>query len=452
MPITVDGIVSGIDTTSLIDKLVEAASIPMTVMQEDVDELGEVADAYDELRTLLDSVYEAMEAIDSPADMRAATGSSSDEDVLGVTTDGTAVSGRYTVEVTSLASEETEVSQGYSDRSSTGVIPEGTLTITYAGTATELTIDSTNSSLEDLASLINESVTGVTAYIMDTGDATAPYRLVIAGMDTGASSTVEVDTSGLTGTGTVPTFTETSTAADAALTVNGIAITHADNDVDGVVEGITFNLNDISTSAVTVVVETDVDTTVANIEALVTAYNSLRTYINTHRAYDSENEIKGEFVGESMVVNLMRSLQSVISQAYDTGSTYTSLASIGFETQQDGSIELDTDALEAALAASPTEVGALFEADSGGLGDALKAILDLYRDEDEGFLATRQEAINEHIETLEEDIADFEDRMTAYEARLRSQFLAMEMAMAKMQDAQSQLDALLSSAKSDDDN
>lgn len=452
MPITVGGIVSGIDTDSLIDKLVEAASVPMTVMEEDVDDLEELDDAYDELTSLIEAAQTALEAIDSTADMRAATGTSSDEDAVAVTTDGTAVTGRYSIEVTELAASETEVSQAYSDKDSTGVIPEGTLSITYAGTTTSLTIDSTNSSLEDLADLINENISGVAAYIMDTGDATSPYRLVIAGLDTGADNTISVDTSGLTGTsGTVPSFTETSTATDATLTVNGITITHADNDVDGVVEGITFNIKEVTTSAVTIDVETDIDTTVANIESFVDAYNAMREYMNTHRAYDSENSIKGEFVGESLVVNMMRSMQTAISSAYTTGSTYTSLASIGFETQQDGTIELDTDALEAALEAAPGEVGQLFETDSGGFGDAFKAVVEMYADEDEGFIATRQEAINDQIDVLEEDIEDFEERMEAYEARLQQQFLAMELAMAEMQDAAAQLEALLPSTSNSDD-
>jgi len=452
VPITVGGIVSGIDTDSLIDKLVEAASVPMTVMEEDVDELEDLDDAYDELSELIEAAKTALEAIDSTADMRAATGTSSDEDAVAVTTDGTAVTGRYQIEVSQLAASETEVSQAYSDKDSTGVIPEGTLSITYAGTTTSLTIDSTNSSLSDLADLINESISGVAAYIMDTGDATSPYRLVIAGLDTGADNTITVDTSGLTGTsGTVPSFTETSTATDATLTVNGITITHPDNDVDGVVEGITFNINEVTTSAVTINVETDIDTTVANIQSFVDAYNAMRKYINTHRAYDSENSIKGEFVGESLVVNMMRSMQTAISSAYTTGSTYTSLASIGFETQQDGTIELDTEALEEALEASPGEVGQLFETDSGGFGDAFKALVEMYADEDEGFIATRQEAINDQIDVLEEDIEDFEERMAAYEERLAAQFLAMELAMAEMQDAAAQLEALLPSTSSNDD-
>jgi flagellar hook-associated protein 2 len=451
MGISVDGIVSGMDTSGLISKLVAAASTPQNVMKEDLDALGELGDTYDTLTTKLTALQTALEKIDTQAELRSATSTSSDESAVSVTTDGDAVTGRYAISVTSLASSETEVSQGYADKSTAGAIPEGTLNITYAGTTTALTIDSTNSSLEDVAALINEKISGVSAYIMDTGDATAPYRLVIAGLDTGADNSITVDTSGLTGaTGTSPSFTETSTAADASLTVNGIAVTSADNEVDGVVDGITFNLQDITSSDVTVTVKTDEDTTVSNIKAFVDAYNDVQGYMRTHRAFSADDGIKGEFVGESLVSNLMQALQRKVADVFKTGATYTSLGSIGFETQQNGDIELDEDMLKEALAASPGEVSALFATDAGGFGDALKDVITMYGDEDEGFIKTRQDAIDDESERLQDDIDAFSERMDAYEQRLRNQFTAMEIALGKLQDAQSQLSALLTTDTSKD--
>lgn len=443
MGISVGGIVSGMDTDAMVEKLVEAARAPQTVMEDDLEELEDLKDTYEALIEKVTALQDALEAIDSADELRATTATSSDDASVSVEAEGAAIAGRYSIEVTSLAASETEISDGFADKDSTGVVAEGTLSITYAGTTTALTIDSTNSSLEDVAELINDSIDGVNAYIMDTGDASTPYRLVIAGKDTGASNSITVDTSGLTGTGTVPTFTETSTAADAALTVNGIAITSEDNSVSDVVSGLTFNLEDVTTSAVVVTVETDIDTTVTNLQTFVDAYNDLRQYIRVHRAYDSDAEIKGEFVGESTVVSLMQALQNVVGDEYTTGGLYTSLSTIGFETQQDGDIELDEDTLRAALEDSPEDVVALFETDAGTFGDALLEVIDQYADEDEGHLSLRVDSLDDQIEDLEEEIDDFDERMDAYEERLQKQFTAMELALAKLNDASAQLDALM---------
>lgn len=443
MGISVGGIVSGIDTDSMVSELVAAARAPQEVMEADLSDLEDLRDTYDELVTVVTALQEALEAIDTADELRATTAESSNDGVVSVEAEGAAIAGRYSIEVTALAASETEISEGFADKDSTGVIAEGTLSITYGGTTTALTIDSTNSSLEDVAELINDSVDGVNAYVMDTGDAATPYRLVIAGKDTGAANSITVDTSGLTGTGTVPTFTETSTAADAALTVNGIAVTSTDNSVSDVVSGLTFNLEDVTTSAVVVTVETDTDTTIANLQTFVDAYNDLRSFIRVHRAYNTDADIKGEFVGESTVVSLMQSLQRVVADEYTTGGIYTSLSTIGFETQQDGDIELDEDVLRAALEDSPEDVVKLFEADGATFGDALQDVITQYTDEDEGHLILRGESLDDQITDLEDEIDDFDTRMDAYEERLKKQFTAMELAIAKLNDASAQLDALM---------
>lgn len=461
MGISVGGIVSGIDTDSMVTKLVAAARAPQDVMKTKLKTETSIKNAYASLATKLTDMQTALEAIDTADELRATTSSSSDTSTVGVTASGGAIAGRYTVSVTSLAERSTDISDGFASKDALGTIAEGTLNITYGSTTTALTIDSTNSSLDDVAALINKSVVGVSAYVMDTGDATTPYRLVVTGDDTGASNSITIDTSGLTGTGTVPTFTETSTAADAALTVNGVAVTSASNDVSGVVSGITFNLEDVTTSPAVITVSTDTTTSVANVKAFVDAYNTVRSYINTHRAYNQDAGIKGEFVGEGTVVDLMQSLQGVVGTQYSTGSAYKTLASIGIATQQDGTLELDEDALKTALEDAPDDVTNLFETDAGGFGDALKDLVDRYAStssssvdatgkviEPGGVLTNRQNAIGDVIDSIQKDIDDFDTRMDSYEARLKKQFAAMESALGKLQDAQSQLTALLPSTSS----
>jgi flagellar hook-associated protein 2 len=463
MAISIGGIVSGIDTDSMVTTLVTAARAPQTVMQSHLSDVEEQRDAYEALRTHMEDMLTALEAIDTPAELRAATGTSSDEGSVTVAVDGDAVAGRYSIEVSQLAASSTSVSDGFADKSTTGTVAEGTFDITYAGVTTSLTVDSSNSSLQGMADLINDSVDGVTAYIMDTGDATTPYRLVVAGDDTGAANALSLDMSGLTGTGSVPTFTETSAAQDALLTVNGIAITSADNVVDDAVQGVTFTLEDVTTSATTITVAGDTETTIANVKAFVEAYNTVRTYINTHRAFDSDAGIKGEFVGEGTVVSLMQSMQSTVGASYASGVLYNSLSSIGFETKQNGTIEIDDDTLEAAITGASDDVAALFATDAAGFGDKLKGLIELYANDEEasldatgaiiqtgGLLTNRMGALDDEIDALNDDIDAFDARMDAYDARLRKQFLAMEVALGKLQSAQSQLEALLPSTSSSD--
>ncbi len=461
MAISVDGIVSGIDTTAIVDKLVAAATIPKNVMETHMTALTAKKEAYAGLSSRMDDLKTALEKMDTIGELAAATGTSADETIVGVATTGAAVKGRYAITVTQLAAATTNVSDGVADKDAIGSVATGTMSITVGTTTTAVTIDATNSNLADLASSINETVDGVTAYVMDTGDATAPYRLVIVGNDTGAANAVTVDTTGMDATtGTVPTFSETTTAADAQLTVNGVAVTSPDNVVDTVVSGVTFTLNDVtSTSPVNVNVAADTDTMVATFQAFVDSYNAVMSHVRSNRAFDQDKSIKGPFVGEGAVSSLMAKMQAVLSKQYTTGSSLHALGGMGFSTQQNGDIELDVDELTAALAAHPDDVLELFTDDTDGVGAGMVAYIDSVITEDEevlangssehvGIIALRNDALDTAVSELERDIENFEDRMIKYEERLRAQFTAMEIALGRLQASGSALTAFFESNNS----
>lgn len=439
MGISIGGIVSGLDTESLIEGLVEAYSVPKLLMEEDLAELEEEQEAVAGLETRLEDLQTALEALSSEDELLAWSAVSDDTSVVSVSAEGDAVAGSWSVEVLSLASAETEVSQGYADQTEAGVWGSGTLSITVAGVATEIVLDGTET-LEDIADRINEQVDGVTAYVMDTGDATAPYRLVIAGEDTGAAATLEIDTSGLTG-GTAPTFTETSTAADASLTIDGVTVTSDSNTVE-VVPGVTLTLEGLSTEPVEVTVGLDVDAIAERVQAFVDAYNEVMAYVREQSVYDAEEEIKGPFVADSTVSSITRSLSEAIVAAY-SASDVTGLAQIGITTEQDGDLAFDPEVFAEAFDEDADAVIALFTDTSDGFAVAFDAVLDGIL-ADDGPLDAREESLAEEVETLEERISDFDEQMDAYEERLRAQFTAMELALAELEAAQASLTALFS--------
>ena len=258
MAISVDGIVSGIDTTSLISELSASYSAPKTLLEEDIVEAEALQSGMTALSGLLSDLSESLENIQDVEDLRAYTVSYPETDALIAEADGEAIAGVYSVEITALASSELEVSEGFADQSSTGVIATGTLSVTYAGTTTDITVDATNSSLVELASDI-DGIDGISAYVMDTGDASTPYRLVIQGEDTGDSNTITMDTSGLTGAGTVPTFTEQTTAANAELSINGIDVTSESNTVNDSIAGLSLDLTAVTTDPIDVTISLDAD-------------------------------------------------------------------------------------------------------------------------------------------------------------------------------------------------
>lgn len=451
---SIDGIVSGLDTTALIDGIIGAAAVPLTVMQDQLEELEDRLEAVSGVKNRLDDLATAIEGLDEVDEFASFSAELSEEGYVTVTTDSDVNPGSYEVEVLNLADNEVEVSQAYSDKDSTGVVSEGTLSITYGADTVDITIDASNSSLEGVAAAINDADMGVTAYVINNGDGTNPYQLVIQGDDTGADNTITVDTSGLAG-GTAPTFTQTSTATDAQIVVNGVTVTSDTDTFADVVPGLTIEAAAETVDPVTVSVATDEEALVEKVQAFVDAYNAVIDYYNTNTAYSPDDGIRGGLVGESSVRSVINSLGTMISSEYtDVDGAYTALSMVGISTNSDGTLELDTEELTEAIQTDYDAVEALFTTEDddtsayGPLATIRNAIEDLYLDSDTGTLTSRTDSLEESIEDQEERIADFEEYLVSYEERLREQFTYMETVLAELYASQDYLTALFASTTS----
>ena len=445
MPFHVGGLVSGIDTEGMIAQLVAAASQPKQLMLRQQDAISDKKDAFGTLRSRMNALKTAMEALDTPLEFRSVSGSSSDDVSVGVTTSGEAVVGSFDVQVSQLATAAMAVgSTSFTSRTTGDDVATGTLSITYGSTTTSLTI-AAGTSLDDLVTQINDEVDGVSAYVMDTGDSTNPYRLVISGEDTGADYGITVDTSGLDGgTGKLPSMTTATAAADAELTVNGISITHSDNDVDGVIEGVTFNLYETTASDVRITVGRDVDAMVDKVDSIVTAYNAITSYIRQQQVFNEEENMKGAFVGETDPRSVKSSLQMTLGGDFSAASSVlSSLGAIGLETAQNGDISFDEDTLRDALNNNFNEVVNLITDSTDGVAAVVNAKIDEWADTTDGILTERIDSLDDQIDRFQDRIDRFSARMESYETRMRRQFTAMEVAMARFQDAQNALSALM---------
>jgi len=441
----IGGLASGIDTGAIVDALVAASAKTRAVMTTQQEAMSKRESAYGTLSSRLKSLSESFSALDTPTELRSVTGKSKDETALGVTVGGTAVVGRFQVKVKQLASASMSVSSGVTTRA-TGVLATGTLGITVGTTTTNVTIDSTTDSLDDLVEAINKQVDGVTAYVMETGDATTPYRLVVAGQDTGVSNAVSLDTSGLdSATGELPSFTEATAAADAQIEVNGVLVTDNDNDIESAIQGVTFHANEVTSSTVEVNVSRDDDSMVTKLKTVVTAWNAVMSHVRAQTTWNPDENIKGAFIGESVPKNVLTSLQGKLSASFGSGSL-SSLGALGLKTTQDGDLELDEDVLRGALDKNFDDVVGVMTGDTGAF-KALTDTIDGYIDEDSGSVTGRKDSLDKQISVMEDRITAFNDRLEAYKKRLEKQFTAMEIAMSRFQSTQSALSALFSTNK-----
>ncbi len=212
--VAIDGLVSGLDTTTIIDALLQSYQVKIDLLvrqkQEALDQQEAFKSIEANLLTLQGALVPLASSIKSVFDQKTAT--VSDEDALTAAASRTATPGTYTLTILQLAQAHQIATQGFS--SPTAKITQGTLTIQVGnGAATTITIDSTNDTLQGLADAINSAGIGVTATVIHDGspEYSAPYRLLLTADEPGAANQIKITNALAADTGTAikPVFSGT---------------------------------------------------------------------------------------------------------------------------------------------------------------------------------------------------------------------------------------------------
>ena len=402
MSIQSTGIGSGLDVNSLVSKLMQVESQPLTSLAKKQTSYQAKLSAYGTLNSALGSFQSAVANLSNPSVFQSLTATSGDSTIASATAAVSAAAGTYSITVNQLAQNQSISSAG--QVSSSDAIGTGTSTTvsfqfgTIAGTAVNgtypsgatftqdttqttgtVTIDSSNNSLQGIRDAINSAGIGVNASIVGDGSAT-PYHLVLSSAKTGATSSLQISATGDSAVANLlnynpsgtQNFTEISTAQNASLKVNGINITSAANTVTSAVQGVTLNLTKAGTTSISVTTNSGaVQNSVTN---FVQAYNALNATITSLTSYNSSTQKGGLLLGDSTTQGVQNQIRNSLSAAVNgLGGGLTTLSQIGVSFQKDGSLSVDSTKLSKALTNNFSDVGGLF-ASIGKTSDSLTSI------------------------------------------------------------------------------
>ncbi|MCK4690177.1 MAG: flagellar filament capping protein FliD [Desulfuromonadales bacterium] len=417
MSITFGGLATGIDTESIITELMKIERFPIDRLEKDQAYYKSRLDAFSKLDEKLKSFLEKAEAIDTSIELNSATVLSSSEENLSVTAGSNAGLGSYQVTVVDLAQQQKDVSQGYVDKAAS-TFGTGTINLTVGGVANSISIDATNNSLEGIASAINDADLGVSAAIINDGTGT-PYRLVLTGDS--VSESFSLDSSGLSGgTDVNPTMSNTQVAKQAHIIVDGIDIYSDSNSVEAI-PGLSMELLKADSEATTILnVSADKEATTAKIQEFVDAYNEIITFIADQKTADWGND--------SSFRSIKRHLQGLLVTPQGGSGSFSTLSQLGFETQRDGTITLNSTRLSDALDGDYAGVISLFAGEDGveGISAKFASYLEDMTDYTDGLYAGRKEGTDSNMRRIDQRILNLEARLELKEKTLRAQFSAME--------------------------
>jgi flagellar hook-associated protein 2 len=285
---------------------------------------------------------------------------------------------------------------------------------------------------------------------------------------------IPLDSLGNAGT---PTLTEHASielqsARDAFVSINGQALQRSSNAIDDVVSGVTFNLNTPtvpSGGAITALSSTTfasgtTDATI-NVTAgaqdlsaeavtdFVTAYNDLISFYKTETVASTDPDSRGVLNGDSNVRSFMDRLRGLYTRGIRLADgSNISFGSIGVEFQRDGTLYLDTGALNTAVSnglqdklAAGVTLG--YESSTSNFTSFLTASL-----RTTGLISTHLSDVESQQTELEKRISTWEDKLSRIQDRYYRQYAALDALLFRLQTTSnalaSAIDSLVNSQKS----
>jgi flagellar hook-associated protein 2 len=433
------GLATGLDTQALISGLMLAESIPLQRLERRQSDLE---GAKSKLSDILGTFSAVSTAADDLSDAKGfgSYAASSSSEALVATASNPLAEGSYQITVNQLAKAHRSMSDGVADNV-TALGETGTLELTVGTDAQiDVALDA-GDSIVDIAQKINDSGARVTASVVFDG---TDHHLVVRGTDTGAANAVTFGGNDL-GLGAAPN--QLTAAQDASIDFDGMTITRDSNQIDGVIDGVSFAVTEASGQPINVTVARDGQALKDKITAFVEAYNEAVATTQSATGYGSLTAQFEALAGDSALRNATTLMSTTISSpiAGLTGK-YDLLASVGVHLDRNGKLELDESKLDEALADDVQAVERVFVGDPDNNIDGAMAnimgVIDRIADDDDATLQLRVDAMGDQITRMDDDVLRLERRLEDYEANLVKKFTALEILVSQIQAQESALAGL----------
>ncbi|MGZ4454361.1 MAG: flagellar filament capping protein FliD [Nocardioides sp.] len=454
---SVSGLVSGLDTASIIDQLMQLETVPQNRLKSQQSSEQTVVAALQSLNTdvaLLGSragdlaktsTWQTLKATSSSSDVTATAGPTATATSLSVTVQSLAVAHQvgFAFNATTTAPNVTSTALRLDFGSDPANPTKPPIQLTTDGT------------LQGLADAINDpaKATGLTATIVRTGadaSGTAQYGLVVTANKTGAASQFTLtndDNGGLPGTHLAAESPQVRQGSDATVSLgSGLTLTSTTNTFTDVTPGVSMTLSASAAigSTTTVTVAQDSSGVKASVAGLVSQLNTLLGKVDAQSRNASGTGANAVTAGPLAGDPTVRSLRSALVDAL-YGPDNTSMAQYGIQTDKNGMLVFDGDAFDKAYAADPAGTTAKFATTSTtdpvtgtvtttkGWTARLQDVATLNSDPNTGTLTS---AITGHTSTIDQlghDIDDWDIRLDLRRTSLQRTYTALETALSSLQ-------------------
>ena len=232
-------------------------------------------------------------------------------------------------------------------------------------TSSIVTINQGSSSISNVASSLN-AINGVTANIVNKGDGT--YSLVIRS-DTGRNSALRLTVSenaSDTGLSVLDTTSDNSNhqstaAADATLTVDGVTLNRSSNSITDIFDGYKIDINSTTTSAFRASSILDPDEAIKSMRSFIESFNATRSIFEELTKVSDDPELKGPLSDDTTIKSIKNQLNKIVNgKIIGFGDEEYYASRLGLQTNQDGSITLNENKFKTNFASNSVAFDAIF--------------------------------------------------------------------------------------------
>lgn len=373
MTSSIDGLVSGMNTTDMINKLMQVEAVPQTQIKSKIATQNKAVTTYQAVNTKLAALATAAKAVGS-AETWGAAKTSSSSDAAVVTAKAGTPTGSLSFTVDSLAATHTQTFKSgsvasTSDASGSPVMSGSYLKVLMAD-GTETDVIPTDASLNSVVQAINNtSNAAYKAAAVQTAPGQFTLQLTATGPGAGsalakaAAANGGVYTPG--GVDLLGAVSTTTKGTDAKLTIGddattGYSVTSASNTFNDVLPGLSITVNKKTTDTpVTVGVANDANAVADKVKAFVDAAQAALTEIGTATAVKTGGTgTAGALPGDSALRGLAQDITSAVAGG---AGALGSLSAVGVNLDKTGTLSFDRDKFLAAYEADPVKTQAYFD-------------------------------------------------------------------------------------------
>lgn len=458
MAISLDGLASKLDTTKIIDALMDVEKIPRTLLSAKSDDRRVVITHLQSLNTALQDLFSRAKTAAGATALAQVAATSSDTSVTITPSAGVAPMSTQIV-VDRVATAHSVVT------AAVAALPGDPLVLTVEKADGKLVeVRPSSGSPADVARALSGAGVGISASAVAAGtdgDGGTVFRLQLNATATGAAGAfrVHLGDAAAVAAGTAidlaaqPGAAVVTTGADAQVrlwagTAAEQTVNSASNTFTDLFPGIDVTVSTPTATPVTLTVSADAEARTKAASEFITQIAAVLTTIAkgssaTPASAAGQNTTLGVFTGDSTVRALRQALANAVQYPVDGRSPST----IGISIDRTGALSFDEDAFAAALAKDPAAVEAVFS----GIGTRVQEVTEQYSDKYDGLLTARITGQQDEVKRIAEQLDRWDVRLDQRRATLERTYAAMETMLSRLQSQSSYLTSQIDSLSSGSD-